>query len=314
MRGIDVFSGQGDINFQKVKEAGIEIIYIKATEGLTYINPRLESYYSGAKNVGLKIGFYHWLKANNPYAEAQHFLSTLSNFNADCKYVIDVEDTVFKYHVEDVSIRTRQICDYIKGVGKDPAIYASKNFYMENLNDTAKVYPLWVADYGVTSPNITNIGWQYSDSGQINGINTAVDLSEFSQGIFIGNTSNTPVQNITPSPDSNWWNGYNKIRTASLQTLLNGLGLRDENGNKLIVDGKAGTHTLKAAEKLPIAKIKGYHNDAYTDWLEVQLGQRADHYYAAIMDSIVRNFQKTHKLTVDGEVGLQTLKEILKQP
>ncbi len=54
--GIDVSSYQGEIDFKKVKEDGIEIVYIKATEGTTYIDPYLERNYQRAKENGLKVG------------------------------------------------------------------------------------------------------------------------------------------------------------------------------------------------------------------------------------------------------------------
>lgn len=66
MKGIDIASYQQNVDFQKVKNSGIEIVYIKATEGITYTNPLLELQYSGAMAAGLKIGFYHYLRANDP--------------------------------------------------------------------------------------------------------------------------------------------------------------------------------------------------------------------------------------------------------
>ena len=78
MKGIDISSYQENVDFKKVKNNGIEIVYIKATEGLTYDNPLLKSQYNGAKSAGLKIGFYHLLRANDPTLEAKHFLSVIN--------------------------------------------------------------------------------------------------------------------------------------------------------------------------------------------------------------------------------------------
>ena len=75
MKGIDIASYQQNVDFVKVKNSGIEIVYIKATEGVTYNNPLLDSQYSGAIAAGLKIGFYHFLRANDPILEAKYFLS-----------------------------------------------------------------------------------------------------------------------------------------------------------------------------------------------------------------------------------------------
>ena len=63
MKSIDIASYQQNVDFVKVKNSGIEIVYIKAMEGITYNNPLLEPQYRGAIAVGLKIGFYHYLRA-----------------------------------------------------------------------------------------------------------------------------------------------------------------------------------------------------------------------------------------------------------
>ena len=61
--GIDISHWQNNIDFSKVKNSGIEIVYIKATEGRTHIDPYLETNYRNAKANNLKIGFYHFLSA-----------------------------------------------------------------------------------------------------------------------------------------------------------------------------------------------------------------------------------------------------------
>ncbi|PJI07021.1 MULTISPECIES: GH25 family lysozyme [Clostridium] len=311
MRGVDIYEGQGNINFSALKEAGIEAVYIKATEGVTYNDSKFMQNYNGVKAAGLKVGTYHYLRANNPYIEAQHFLSIIGNLQFDLRYMIDAEDRCL--FNSDASTRIRQFADYMLSHGKDTGVYTYTSFFKEYMDSRVRSLPLWIAEYGVSKPNIGNsyVGFQYSEAGRVSGISGSVDLDEFSDGIFIGNTSNAA---IAVSQSNNMWNGFNMDRARSLQHLLNGLGLRDNNGNMLTEDGKPGTRTFQAAEKLPVAQIHGYHNDAYTDWLESQFGQRPDHYFAGIMDSTVRNFQGVHGLSADGKVGINTLKEILRQP
>ncbi|WP_276328024.1 GH25 family lysozyme, partial [Clostridium beijerinckii] len=61
MKGIDVSNHNGSINFGRVKDSGIEAVYIKATEGTTFKDRCLEVNYSNAHCEGLKTGFYHFL-------------------------------------------------------------------------------------------------------------------------------------------------------------------------------------------------------------------------------------------------------------
>lgn len=133
MKGIDVYSGQGDIDFNKVKSEGIEVVYIKATEGITYTDPTLKSFYDKAKMAGLKVGFYHFLRNNNPIEEAKHFLNNISNFTVDCKYAIDVE-LVFGQSATKIKDNVTKFANYFKINRGDVVIYTYTSFLKEYLN------------------------------------------------------------------------------------------------------------------------------------------------------------------------------------
>ena len=64
-RGIDVSDWQGYIDYRKVKESGIEVVYIKASQGSNIKDPYFDINYENAKANGLKVGFYHFLTATN---------------------------------------------------------------------------------------------------------------------------------------------------------------------------------------------------------------------------------------------------------
>lgn len=315
MKGIDIYSGNGTIDFNQVKASGVEIVYIKATEGLTYTDSNLKSYYDSAKDAGLNVGFYHYLRANNPIEEAKHFLSALNGIIADCKYAVDVEED-FGQTSEQILNNVCQFGNYLKSNEKDVVVYTYTSFFKEHLSSVNNKFDLWIAEYGVNQPNLNvpYIGFQYSENGKILGINAAVDLDEFTDSILLDSVgSSNSISTINHLPEQ-YINGYNSVRVKSLQVLLNGLGLKDNSGNILAVDGGFGPLTEQAASKLPIAQVLGYHNDAYTDWLESQFGQAQDHIYVNGMKAIVVNFQRVNGLVVDGKVGINTLKAILKQP
>ena len=68
--GIDVSEWQGNIDFGEVARAGIEVVYIRASEGRGYVDPYFRENYEKAKANGLRTGFYHFLTATNE-AEAK---------------------------------------------------------------------------------------------------------------------------------------------------------------------------------------------------------------------------------------------------
>lgn len=316
MKGIDIYSGQGNIDFNKVKNDGIEIVYIKATEGLTYTDDTFKNFYNDAKSVDLKVGFYHFLRNNNPVEEAKHFINVTNGLEVDCRYAIDVE-VVLGQTSDKILNNVTQFANYLKSNGKDIVVYTYTSFLKEYLKSINNSFQLWIAEYGVKSPNINvpYIGFQYSDSGSVCGINGEVDLDEFSESILLRNAgSNLTLNNCNIQSIDGFVNEYNFHKVKSLQELINGLGLKDDSGNSLIVDGIFGELTEQASRKLPIAQVTGYHNDAYTDWIEIQFNQKPDHFFGKVMDNIIREFQRLKGLTVDGRVGIKTLKEILKQP
>ena len=71
VKGIDVASYQGNMNWAAAAQQGIKFAYVKATEGTTYVNPYFNSQYNGAKAVGMYAGAYVFARPDSPNAAAQ---------------------------------------------------------------------------------------------------------------------------------------------------------------------------------------------------------------------------------------------------
>ncbi|WP_291634216.1 GH25 family lysozyme [Clostridium sp.] len=312
MKGIDIASYQDDIDFKKVKNSAIEIVYIKATEGINYNNPLMKSQYNRAKAEGLKIGFYHFLRSNNPIIEAKHFLSVIEGLSADCKYVIDVEETLGQT-ITQISSNVRQFADYLISNGKEVCIYTGDSFYLNNLNNSVKNIPLWVAHYGVAKPDATNyIGFQYTSSGNIEGIIGLVDLDEFSSDIFI----NLKEASVIPSKPLNPPKTVNLV-LKTFQHTVNLIGLTDKNGNKLVEDGNIGTHTNEVISK--VLQTRGAKNE-FVRWIQQRLitlkfscgKSGADANFGWNTFVAIQHFQVLRGLKPDGVVGPATILQLLK--
>ena len=61
--GIDVSDWQGYIDYSRVRESGVEVVYIKSSQGSNIKDPYFDINYENAKANGLKVGFYHFLTA-----------------------------------------------------------------------------------------------------------------------------------------------------------------------------------------------------------------------------------------------------------
>jgi len=302
MKGIDIASYQQNVDFNKVKDSGVEIVYIKATEGITYKNPLLKSQYRGAIEAGLKVGFYHYLKANDPILEAKFFLSVINGLPAKCKYVIDVEVSLGQT-IAKISSNVRAFADHLISNGKEVCIYTGDDFYSNNLDNSVKNIPLWVSHYGVAKPDAINyVGFQYSGSGSVNGVTGSVDLDEFSSGIFV-----SLIPPVTPRIVIN-------TVVQIFQHAVNLVRLKDENGDKLVEDGIIGTHTNAVIDKVLVTN--GAHNE-FVRWIQKRLialgfscGKTgADSYFGLSTRAGVQHFQTFRGLQSDGIVGPLTIKQ-----
>ena len=211
-QGIDVSEWQGRINFKEVAESGIEVVYIRASEGTSYIDPYFMDNYRGAKENGIRVGFYHFLTATTTEEaerEAKFFVSNIKGLEPDCKLAMDFE--VFNgLGREEINRISKVFLEKVEELsGKECVIYSdasnARDVFDEEL---AKKYPIWVADYFVDEPANNGkwdswVGFQYSDKGRIKGISGNVDRDRFTGGIFLSDISSIP-NDTTSNPEQNF--------------------------------------------------------------------------------------------------------------
>lgn len=205
--GIDVSAWQGKIDYSLVKSDGIEIVYIKASQGNSYTDPYFRTNYRNAKDNGLKVGFYHFLTARNTteaIAEAEHFVNVISNTEPDCRLAMDFEQLSNLSNSEVNSISKAFMSKVYELTGKELVIYSDAyNAEYVFSQELAQEYPLWVAEYGVTEP-INNgkwrnwVGFQYTSTGRVEGISGHVDKDKFTKEILLSNSESIPEPSTPP--------------------------------------------------------------------------------------------------------------------
>lgn len=185
-------SWQLQIDWNKVKAAGVRNAYIRATWGLTGIDSQFGF---NRQHATIPRSFYHLFKGIfDGRAQADHFLNTIQEWTAGLPPAIDVEPVTDD--TSNVDQRTEQLKRMVERmverIGIFPIIYtglvwngiiASKyDAYFANCS-------LWDAFYNDTIPEPSPLPrpwigkqwwlWQYTSSGQIDGISTRVDLNRF---------------------------------------------------------------------------------------------------------------------------------------
>lgn len=211
--GIDVSEYQGYIDYSRVREAGVEVVYIRSSEGTNFVDPYFRTNYDNAKENGLKVGFYHYVTSRNveeAINEADFFVSVIEGTSPDCKLAMDFEyfGGLSNYEVNQIS---QAFLSRVKKVsGKDVVIYSDAYNAIDVFDESLSIYPIWVADYFVDEPESNGkwnvwVGFQYSDIGRIDGINANVDLDYFTNGIFLDDTTSivNSGSDISPSNPNN---------------------------------------------------------------------------------------------------------------
>lgn len=276
--GLDVSHHNGKVDWEKVAAAGYKFVYLKLTEGKSYIDNTTYNNYIAAKNAGLRVGFYHFAHPNNdPVAEVDFFLKKLGDMKADLPHCLDLEESKGLSKAKITAFALKWM-DYLQQkTGITPILYTGYSF-LNNFTNTVAKYPLWVARYsgsnrvkGFNSPGSSTIwrSWamfQYTDSGKVSGINGNVDINEMDLTFFKSIDSGVGLIGDANPPSS-----YRRGDT--------GLGVKELQQN-----------LLKLGEKLP------------------RYG--ADGSFGEELELAVKAFQARNKLTADGIAGKDTLARV----
>lgn len=187
MIGIDISRWQGNIDFEKVKEAGCEFVIIRMAVSNGKDDPiGLDSYYKqnikNAKKAGLKVGVYVYTAASNVSEAKEHAKFVRKNLNKikldfPIAYDFEVWDEIhdLKMNSHDLINNIDEFYNIVSKDGYDVMVYGSK-YYLEKAWP-AYNYKTWLANYTYkTSYNGDYIMWQMCSDGQIDGIDSDVDI------------------------------------------------------------------------------------------------------------------------------------------
>jgi len=191
VRGVDVSSYQGDIDWHMLEAQGISFAFIKATEGSGMIDPCFQQNFYRAGETSIRIGAYHFLSYDSPGStQAENFIAAVPKTPGMLPPVIDVEfygEYISNHPDKD---HVSEILDDIlflltKHYGLKPIIYVTRTSYSLYIKDTFDDYDLWIRDvylhpFTVSGTNWTF--WQYSDQGRLEGyegVEAYIDLNVF---------------------------------------------------------------------------------------------------------------------------------------
>ena len=195
MTGIDVYTGQGVIDWRRVADSGIGFAMIKASQGRgetratknlrNFTDSKFAYNITEASKTNMKLGVWHWLTARSvaeAYYEADYFIETISPYRDKITLwaAADVESETYLADLGKAELTeiTRAFLNRLSKNGYRPMLYTNPNFIKYRFTKNAfSDTDIWLAHYGVAKPmNVPNLKiWQHS-VGRVDGIKTAVDL------------------------------------------------------------------------------------------------------------------------------------------
>lgn len=190
--GIDVSKWQKEIDWDKVKNEGVDFAIIRcgyrgSVTGSLVEDPYFEQNIKGARAAGIKVGVYFFTQAVNEVEaveEASMVISLVRDYELQYPVFIDTEGAGGNGRADSLNVEERTavceaFCTTVKNAGLEAGVYASRNWYNNKLTaSTLESYAIWLAEYrSVPLYQGYYQMWQYTSKGKINGINGNVDLN-----------------------------------------------------------------------------------------------------------------------------------------
>ena len=191
--GVDVSVHQHDIDWEKVKESGVDFAIVRlGYRGYGSGEPGLDENYEknikGAREAGLDTGVYFFSQAINTeeaVEEAELVIKSIKDLDVNYPVVFDWEligeDSA---RTDNISVDTLTdccvaFCETIKNAGYTPMIYQNKRTSIFKLDlNRLKDYEFWLAEYNDEPSYYYDFSmWQYSSDGTVPGIDGRVDMN-----------------------------------------------------------------------------------------------------------------------------------------
>lgn len=222
--GIDVSKWNKEIDWEKVKDAGIEFAIIRcgyrgASSGALVLDPMYKRNIEGAIEAGIPVGVYFFTQALDEVEaveEASMVISLIEDYDVDYPVFLDSESAGGRGRADALGAEERTkihkaFLETIASAGYETGIYGSRNWLNDEVDMTqVSEYRTWLAEYAdIPVYDKYYHMWQYTSKGTVEGIETRVDLNlcymnidtsinhakgaEGYSGVINGDSGNVPV-------------------------------------------------------------------------------------------------------------------------
>lgn len=334
---IDVSYCQTGVDYNKVKNSGIDAVIIRAGFGKeTYQkDSEFETHYRNAKKAGLAVGVY-WYSYAYSVAEAKQeakvCLACIRGKTLELPVYYDLEESgQTRLGMSALTNIAIAFCDAIKSGGYRAGVYGNLN-WLNNYLDYEKLrnkYSIWLAQWS-SSPSKSCDIWQNSDNGRVNGVSSLVDTNVIYNKNLSG-SSNTSASKPSAGTNVSATSGKSAIKTVqkwvgatqdgvygsnTKKCLIKKLQseLNKQFGLKLAVDGIFGANTKSAVASHATLSLGMTGNiTKVLQGLLICNGYSTggfDGVFGNSTKSAVKSYQSKHGLTSDGIAGANTFAKL----
>ena len=190
IKGIDVSEFQGEINWNEVKNDGIELAILKLGNiydyDTNYKDSKFETNYKNAKSQGIKVGAYIYNYCNTVDTMKKGVkwaLEKLDSKKLDLPIYLDMEDKDIQEETKEaLTNQCNEFAKYVKSKGYQAGVYANMNWLKNELNPNNfdEDISVWVAQYYKECEYTGKYDiWQYASDGKVDGISGNVDMNYY---------------------------------------------------------------------------------------------------------------------------------------
>jgi lysozyme len=191
IQGIDISRYQGDVDFARLRAAGAHFVFIKATEGIDYVDPNFARNWARARAAGMPRAAYHFMFwCRTASEQARWFEKNVPNDPDALPPILDVEWNNHsqlcpkKLTPDEAFAKVEVMLDLLeRHTGKLPIIYTDIAFHRDVLAGRHLPNTFWLRsvaaepDHRYADRDYTF--WQWTQTGTMPGIRGEVDRSAF---------------------------------------------------------------------------------------------------------------------------------------
>lgn len=187
-KGIDVSTHNKEIDWKKVKNAGIDFAIIRAGYGKNNIDEYFHKNAKACTSLDIPFGVYWFSYAYTPdmaRKEAGYCLEAIKGYKVDYPIAFDYEYDSDNYANRKGKPVTKEILvemgraflDTIKKAGYTPILYTNIDYLNKGFSEIANDYEIWLAQWSMKDPTKQCAIWQYTSGGSVDGIDGRVDMN-----------------------------------------------------------------------------------------------------------------------------------------